>query len=299
MESFKVFWENRNPLSRLYHRTSVDSLITILGSNKFKLTVANSAFERFVMDRRSKKHNHSNHPVYNYKKNYYLSTARSMYNTYYIDKQRYYKRSFAIMELDASKLADRYEIIPVDYWHPSKTPGDTDSKDETEDRVISTKPNINDAEKYITRIFLYVGDDNELQKRQIDIIANCGLPVYVFRKEHDLYLRNIKKAERIEGHNEESNPKELYVPESDVSKDYVVRELNNLYNFIVDPSIENREKITRPIISAEELLNNNIHSKVQEIREIVFKFQELQRRTNTSIRNLLIKTIEKFDKKYN
>jgi hypothetical protein len=222
-----------------------------------------------------------------------------MYNTYYIDKQQYYKRPFAVMELNASKLADRYEIIPVDYWHPSKTTGDKNPKDETEDRVISTKPDINNAEKYITRIFLYTGDGNELSRNTINTISNCDLPVYVFRKEHDLYLRNIKKAELIQGNNEESSPRELYVPEGDVSKDYVVRELNNLYNFIVDPSMENREKITGPINSADELLNNNSHSKVQEVREIVYKFQELQRKTNTSIRNLLIKAIELFDKKYN
>lgn len=296
MQSFKVFWENHNPLSRLYHKTGIESLIKILGSNQFKLTVANSAFERFIVDRRPKRNNRKD-PTYNYKKNYYLSTARSMYNTYY-KNDFYHQRPFSVIELDSSKLADRYEIIPVDYWHPSKSPG-VAQKDETEDRIISKESDIQNARKYITRIFVYAGDGNELSRKNINIIANSGLPVYLFHNREDLYLRNIKKAELITGHNEEVVPSELYAPETNEVEKYKVQELNDLYKFITNPTIENREKIKRPIGSADELINITSGSKVQEIRDAVYKFQELQRKTNKSIRSLLVKAIEEFDKRYN
>ena len=295
MQSFKVFWENHNPLSRLYHRTGIESLIKILGSNVFKLTVANSAFERFIVDKRQKISNQKD-PSYNYKKNYYMSTARSMHNTYYGGNG--YQRPFGIIELDASKLADRYEIIPADYWHPSKSPGSI-PRDETEDRIISREPDIQNAQKYITRIFVYAGEGNELGRKDINIIANSGLPVYLFHDIEDLFLRNIKKAERITGHNEEAAPSELYVPETDESKNRIIEDLNNLYEFITNPTMENREKIKHPINSADEFINVNNASKVQEIRDAVYKFQELQRKTNKSIRSLLVKAIEEFDKRYN
>jgi len=297
MESFQVFWENRNPLSRLYHKTSVKSLINILGSGEFKLVAANSAFERFIIDRRAKKTSYNTEPIYNYKKNYYFSAARSMYNSYYMSGN-HYRRPFVVIELDSSKLADKYEIIPVDYWHVSRTPG-TEFKDETEDRVITSKPRIDNATKYITRIFVYAGEENELDRKSVDIMSNSGLPVYLFRNLNDLYLRNIKKAERIEGHNQEAAPRELYVPENDEGKHKKIKELNDIYNFITDPTMENREKIKHPITSADELVYNSSHSKVDEIKDTVFQFQELQRKTNKSIRSLLIKAIEEFDKRYN
>jgi hypothetical protein len=297
MESFRVFWENRNPLSRLYHKTSVKSLINILGSGEFKLVAANSAFERFIIDRRAKKTSYNTEPIYNYKKNYYFSAARSMYNSYYMSGN-HYRRPFVVIELDSSKLADKYEIIPVDYWHVSRTPS-TEFKDETEDRVITSKPRIDNATKYITRIFVYAGEENELDRKSVDIMSNSGLPVYLFRNLNDLYLRNIKKAERIEGHNQEAAPRELYVPENDEGKHKKIKELNDIYNFITDPTMENREKIKHPISSADELVYNSSHSKVDEIKDTVFQFQELQRKTNKSIRSLLIKAIEEFDKRYN
>lgn len=294
MQSFKVFWESRNPLNRLYHKTGTKSLLDILGSNEFKLTVINSEFERFKIDRRTKKYYSRNTPVYNYKKNYYMSTARSMYNFYY---NIGYHRPFAILELDGSKISDKYEIIPVEYWHVSNT--SERSRDETEDRIISTKPTIRDASKYITRIFIYRGDQNEIEQKRIDVAVNSGIPVYVFRNVNDLFLKNIKKAEPQETHNQEVSPREYYVHPDSPDTKKKIKELEDLYNFITNPTIENREKIKHTITSADEMFYNTSNSKVQEIREVVFKFQELQRKTNKSLKELLKNAIEEFDKRYN
>jgi len=200
MQSFKVFWENHNPLSRLYHRTGIESLIKILGSNVFKLTVANSAFERFIVDKRQKISNQKD-PSYNYKKNYYISTARSMHNTYYGGNG--YQRPFGIIELDASKLSDQYKIVPFN-WHKNRDKWHEDL--ESEDRVLSKSSKIPNFLNYIKAFHIndYFNHEKIVDRlmtiKKVNQLIDSGKPVYMYNTINDLMILNRTKRKLLQSH---------------------------------------------------------------------------------------------------
>lgn len=113
----------------VYHFTSYNNALKILKHNTLALSpfLAKEA-ERMVIDTT---------------KLFYLSTARSKLGNY---GQNNY--SMVAFVLDGRKLSQRYSAKAVDYWGTPKT-------SEMEDRILSNKPYIKDANQYIISVDVY------------------------------------------------------------------------------------------------------------------------------------------------
>ena len=133
-QGFKVCFEGCNALfesvsSIVYHVTHVSNLEKILKDNQFILSssLSNEADMRQA-----------------HKKFFYLSVSRIKYGGYALHKDSL----DANIVLDGDKLNQNYEGISVDYW------GHRDNRDESEDRILSTKQIIKPASKYIKEIHI-------------------------------------------------------------------------------------------------------------------------------------------------
>ena len=110
MESFKVFWENRNPQSTLLHYTSLINAVSILSENQFRLSLAHSKHEKFKYHQG---HFRSEYNLHDDSKPYYFSMARSMTSIFIPHAKENTSGIILVFELDASKLSDKYEIIKL------------------------------------------------------------------------------------------------------------------------------------------------------------------------------------------
>jgi hypothetical protein len=175
--------------SILFHYTSANNLLTILNANKFRLTpdIGTSA------EAGNRKGD----------KIYYGSFARSMAGTYHYPVSKYAHGS-SIIVVDGRKLsADGYSGNPLDYW------GFGDN-DEMEDRIYSKRPHVEDFNRYIKEIHMYmpainsgIHDEGSLSKmarkvRQVYRVAKQkGIPVYVYSEPRYLHLLAKGKATPI------------------------------------------------------------------------------------------------------
>lgn len=127
----------------VYHITHFDNLRKILTQDKFNLTYAKGGTEKRFQTG---------------EKQYFLSTSRSITGQYILDTVRDTFLSsisiqvFTILELDGKKLSTKYTGKPVDYF--GKTSGT--NSDETEDRIISKDPFIENASTYIKRVYVWI-----------------------------------------------------------------------------------------------------------------------------------------------
>lgn len=120
---------NEAPSSIVYHFTSFDSAQKILTSNTISLSpFVAKGVESQVVDT---------------DKTFYLSTTRSKLGRY---GQNHFKMLAFV--LDGRKLSSNYSAKSVDYW------GDRSS--EMEDRILSNKPHITNANEYIKSVDMFV-----------------------------------------------------------------------------------------------------------------------------------------------
>lgn len=121
-------------IGTLWHATNGTALQYILRDNEFALS---SKFGREA----EKLHGDQ-------KYDFFLSTTRSI--------RGYFHSRFEqsiLIELDGTRLSDRYKIVPVDYWGH----GGTDQGNEMEERVLSKKNKIPNALSYIKRVVFVLG----------------------------------------------------------------------------------------------------------------------------------------------
>ncbi len=115
----------------LYHITSTDSVVGILRTDRFELKPSEgTTVEEGIKSR-----------------TYYLSTARTLMSKYL--RANEYPR-YSILVLDGRKLAANLKGAPVDYWGPDMRMNGENF--ESEDRIFSDSPFIEQAHKYITAI---------------------------------------------------------------------------------------------------------------------------------------------------
>jgi len=215
MLSFKDFYtESTNPLRVLYHYTKLPNAANIVKMNKFALAEQDDTGEEMF-------------PQYKY----YLSTARSTTSSYIKNKVAEDPSIAVIFVLDASRISDRgYVIKPVhDYrmLSPSgvspremsreeriKEKQDT-SKFELEDRILTNKPVIDNANGYIQTIHVcinndYIDDMEDFMKQPIhgtrcvytpnqsfSEFSKSGIPTYLYTDENDLLLLDQRKAKLL------------------------------------------------------------------------------------------------------
>jgi hypothetical protein len=332
MESFEMFWEGRSASDRLYHITSLDKLKSICKNNRFNLSYSGvDGSEQFKFNKRPRtiksKTPHGDtirssfQPYeFNFKKNYYFSVARSVYSSIFEMKDENDMREKIIIELDGSKLANRYEIIPVNYFRHGPNNHRTD---EMEDRVISNKPYIENAKRYIVAIHAYIFPHNppdfqEMELQKLKDIASMGYTVYRYKKAKDIKFLRRERAEVVSRSilNRIANTiKDTISPEEEFLTRNDTRKENNIkasYNFVSNPTYEtllellkNEPEVQEHInldnqtpeklyytvrrITAQlirfipDILSSARTSRNAEIRKYIYKFSEMQRKTNKTV----------------
>jgi hypothetical protein len=171
----------KNPSDILFHRTSPYAATKILESDTFLPTAAfGTDLERNL----------------NRGKMYHLSTMRTPTGVY---SER------VTFQIDGRELSNTYKIIPVDYWAKS---GGKAYKHEAEDRVVTDRPFIRQASKYIQSIHISLpllaynskkpekyrsGKMDEILKVE-DLAKAHGLPVYIYPDTSSYNILNKRKA---------------------------------------------------------------------------------------------------------
>jgi hypothetical protein len=169
----------------LYHATSEYVVIQILKSNSFKLVPDIATGADTGLGNSSKR------------KIWYLSTTRHKLGGYHKNN------TWGVMlNLDGNRISHNNKIVAVDYWGASFAAVDR-SKMEAEDRVLSAKPELKPATKFIRSIHVlpkqnWVSDDHEKQRlRDIMILAKKkGIPLFHYdSRENWLVQRNPMKLD--------------------------------------------------------------------------------------------------------
>lgn len=157
-----------------YHATSLVNIVNILETNKINLS-SNLGTSSDAMGG----------------KFFFLSLSRTG-----SPKLAYGQRGdrFGRIVFDGNKLNQNFKSIPVDYWGlKGKQNGDAF---EYEDRIITDKPVIDNASKYIIRIDI-VTDYSEYDVFQIKKILELGksknIPISVYDNSNDM----VKKTNQI------------------------------------------------------------------------------------------------------
>lgn len=169
----------------LYHITSMRAVAFILTKDRFELKPSEGTSVEEQLSKAA----------------YYLSCSRSKVGSYLL-KNDY--PGAATLVLDGTALGSRYHIQPVDYWDTLKNqPNDMMRKEsyETEDRLMSPKPVIPSASKYITAIHIRKNRDVKASEPKLlfAIKKACLLhkiPVYLYDAEdkQGFRLQDTRKA---------------------------------------------------------------------------------------------------------
>ena len=161
----------------LYHFTKIDRLDNILKNNTLNLT-----------------HNLGSKVDEYGNKIYYMSFTRlkstkSGYGTKFINPNS------VRITFDGTKLNNNYKFLPIYYYGLKRTLDimNRPNTDETEDRLVSDKDIIPNANKYIKRIDVFVDSDGVFQS----IIDNCkklNIPIYFYDNLKDFEIGNTAKS---------------------------------------------------------------------------------------------------------
>lgn len=180
IKTFKQYFFESS-LRSLYHFSELYNIASICSENKFKLTFSGS----------------SDVEKYKFKYNYFLSLSRIPTGIYGY-KEKTTPIAFGLIEMDYQKLSDKFVIKPFHYW---KTMDDGGRRKESEDRLFSNKPTIDNAKKYIICVHVYLPKiEHSFQKMVIDeinLIAHSGVDYWIYPTPSDLYARNPKKRYKL------------------------------------------------------------------------------------------------------
>lgn len=197
----------------LFHATMPDVALKILDGNVFKLS---SSLAKPTERGMSNKH-------------FYMSTTRSRAGSYHYSQgsSQPLGRIAVIFKLDGRKLSSVAGGGAVDYWGADFRKLDP-KNNEMEDRLISDKPEIENADKYILSVELFLGADNrpdDVSHRSLttlrDIATLCvqrGIALNLYTKHTDFVtgkraVSGEAALERLSVH----GPNEPVRPERDYS----------------------------------------------------------------------------------
>ena len=156
--------------NNLYHYTGAREIRDILKSNTIKLTYAGVTEAELEFQRG---------------RPFYFSMAREKVGRYvrgsYSTDKLYPEKSYCIIELDGRLLGNNFKIIPVDYWEGGHT------RSESEDRLISYKDRIPNANKYIKGIHVYIHEERIKKKEKWELQTIYEMNLEAKKKNIPLY----------------------------------------------------------------------------------------------------------------
>lgn len=125
------------------------------------------------------------------KKSYYLSFMRTRSN-YFSGETSI--MTFAMMTIDGQKFNHNFKTIPVDYW------GCGPEKSESEDRIITNKPYIENAMSYIKHVDFHFCNlySNEEFPLIANILANNNISFDVYDDPKHCLFQNKKYAVSVD-----------------------------------------------------------------------------------------------------
>ncbi|MGL5013354.1 MAG: hypothetical protein ACRC6V_03565 [Bacteroidales bacterium] len=173
----------------LYHILDIQTATSVLKNNEFVLASSGGTD--------AERNLHS--------ADYYLSTTRHNLGKYSVSGASTNK---VIFTLDGTKLGNNHKIIPVDYWGESfrKSAG---GDYEAEDRVLSNKPTITNARKFILSARVLIGgttgpswnrrnsSDNRFLRRLAIQAKRHNIPLNIYYEAKDFLMDNKAKAVSI------------------------------------------------------------------------------------------------------
>lgn len=177
----------------LYHITNFLAALSIVGKNRFELKPSDGTDVEEALQNEA---------------SYYLSTARHKTAAY---TRENVNQNAVIFVLDGIKLATKYKIKPVDYWakmynDASPTAHRRDYM-ESEDRVLSSKPTIDKASRYVTEIHAFRGTDKQAAGKKDRLTAlykfalRHKIAIYFYADRKDMLILNTRKAVALDREN--------------------------------------------------------------------------------------------------
>lgn len=170
----------------LYHILHADTAISVLETNKFTLSASAGTSAELDLHR----------------EHYYMSMTRHNLGRYSVTGA---SSNNVILNLNGTLLGQRYKIKPLDYWGESfrkAARGDY----EAEDRLLSDKPTVPNASKYITSIRAMIGEDDGPSWKIRDSNANRrirklllaakkrNIPVRLYKDRQAFLMDDARKA---------------------------------------------------------------------------------------------------------
>lgn len=222
----------------VYHYTSMDSLINIVKTNSMLLqsSIATRADNL------------------NRKELYYLSTTRQRSSNFGYSYK--FRKGGARIEFDGEKLSNRYKSIPVDYWGETMgkqsyytQPKDYSAKQhhtdyESEDRLLSKSPKIDNVYDYIKRIDIIYDPTDKRQNMMVYelLISRFNRKIYVYDNinDFDKQTDNTKNEEIL---NNDKNYEYLDISSQNMRKQYsgkYARELAHIIQIMFAGEIDNK-----------------------------------------------------------
>jgi len=171
----------------LYHFTYIPHLRNILKYNKFATSTNLGSSADASKDKG---------------KFFFFSTQRTKGMSGYAN---HHGNNVAIV-LDGRKLNYSFKGFATDYWNWSKKRSDYNSigdytnalqSKENEDRIVTNKPYIDNANNYITEIHVLIFPEHNNQEGVNEIISSCknlNIPVFFYLDENSFKLQNKAKA---------------------------------------------------------------------------------------------------------
>ena len=256
----------------VYHYTYTPNLLGILKTNKFVASTNIGSTADALKDKG---------------RSFFFSTQRTKGKSGYAKN---HGTDIGIV-LDGRKLNQNYKGFPTDYWNWSKKRSDYDSdsnyrealqSSELEDRIVTNKPYIDDASRYILEIHVLVKTDNSYVDKTIlhkiqSLATQHNLPIYFYTNINDFALQNKSKAIPLDSIN---IPDKLNTyDEGNRSMMYNFAEIASL--ILLNDNNKNQEKIFNLLKLTLEKENRPEAYKTfyNEIRD---KIKDLSRSWNTS-----------------
>lgn len=238
----------------LFHFTSPQATLSILRDDQFKLTTSfGTASDK--MDS---------------KKLYYLSTTRTLTGKFHAGV----RNNAVMLNLDGTKLNQRYSGGAVDYW--GREFRKIDPRSESEDRLFSADPVIPNATNYIQEIHVLYQNSGKPSKqhkiiRQLIILSKQkNIPIFIYDDESAWKLQNKNKTAKfkdmkIDSEYDATYPRRNWLaPYIELIKKKDKKELSSIAVRHLDSAMRHEHDFISE-------LNNDIHNSRTTDREKVSK----------------------------
>lgn len=243
----------------IYHGTYIDRVKNILDNNTINLTLSIGT----PSDLEKNKGNE-----------YFFSTQRANGLTGYISKHG----TNAILVLDGRTLNQNYKGFPTDYWNWSFNRDDYENdaqykqalqSKELEDRVVSKKPYIENANKYIREIHILLDNDKYNNKKEIFKMINDAkqLNINIFFYLDQTSFKGLNKSNAISKQELKSfDFKENPYKEEKIDREDIIRGLKEeIIGILTYNDLSNEDKVREVIYP--KLKDNEIESIERRVKE--------------------------------